>query len=385
MSVRRAKRRDPRTGAVKEFLLVDLDVQCPDGRRVRVRKVPPVQTRRGAEQYERQLRQAILDGTWDKRKEEAKTAPAESPKAVPTVREFGREFIETYARIHNKPSEQFNKQRMFHAHIQPQLGHLRLDQVGVREIDALKARLLKGGLSPKTVNNTLAMLGKMLRYAVDLGVIQAAPKVRLLHVPQQPFDYLDFAEYDRLLDAARAEPDAYAAILFAGDTGARMGELLALCWDDIDFQTNVVRISRSDWMGQVTGTKTGKVRTVPLTRRLRAALVAHRHLRGPRVFCREDGSPWTKEVLRAMLPRVCKRAGLRRIKWHTLRHTYASQLAMTGAHPREIQELGGWSTLAMVERYTHLTPARLRGAIERLEQRGRDAGPRSGEEKEFGS
>jgi site-specific recombinase XerD len=137
-------------------------------------------------------------------------------------------------------------------------------------------------------------------------------------------------------------------------------------------------------MGQVTGTKTGKVRTVPLTKRLRAALAAHRHLRGPRVFCRDDGSPWTKEVLRAMLPRVCKRAGLRTIRWHSLRHSYASHLAMTGAHPREIQELGGWSTLAMVERYTHLTPARLRGAIERLEQTPHDAGKKDGEEKEHG-
>lgn len=379
MSVRRQRRRDPKTGAAREFLIVDLDIQRPDGRRVRVRKVPPVQTQRGAESYERQLRQAILDGTWEERKAENKAgaAPAE-PKATPTLRTFGQEFLDTYVAVNNKPSERHNKKTIFHAHLVPHLGKLPLDRIGVREVEALKARLLKSDLKPKTVNNVLAMLGKLLRYAVDVGVLAVAPRIRLLHVPQQPFDFLSFTEYGRLLEAAKSEPDAYAALLFAGDTGARMGELLAVTWDDIDFKAGTIRIAHSDWMGEVTGTKTGKVRTVPLTKRLRAALAAHRHLRGPRVFCRDDGSPWTKEVLRAMLPRVCRRAGLRTIKWHALRHTFASHLAMTDAHPREIQDLGGWSTLAMVERYTHLTPARLRGAVERLES----AAPNDGEHEE---
>src|SRR5262249_52063097 len=115
------------------------------------------------------------------------------------------------------------------------------------------------------------------------------------------------------------------------------------------------------------GTKTGRMRTVPLTRRLACALTAQRHLRGKRVFCRPDGSPWTKEVLRALLPRICKRAGLRGMTWHSLRHTFASHLAMRGVHPREIQELGGWSTLSMVLRYTHLTQTHLRQAIDALE------------------
>jgi integrase len=286
---------------------------------------------------------------------------------VPTFREFGHEFLETYAAVHNKPSEQFNKRAMLRAHLLPRLGHLRIDRIGMREVEALKAALLQRGLAAKSVNNIVALLGRMLRYAVEVGVLGVAPRTRLLRVPQQPFDFLAFAEYARLLDAARAEPEGYAAILFAGDTGARMGELLALTWDDVDLKAGTVRISRSDWMGQVTGTKTGRVRTVPLTQRLRKALAAHRHLRGPRVFSRDDGAPWTKEVLRALLPRVCRAAGLRRMRWHSLRHTFASHLAMTGAHPREIQELGGWSTLGMVERYTHLTPARLRGAVERLE------------------
>jgi integrase len=284
------------------------------------------------------------------------------------VRRFGQEFMDTYVAVNNRPSERLNKRTMLNAHIVPLLGNVPLDRVGVRDLEALKARMLTEGLAPKTANNTLAMLGKMLRYAVEVGVIKSAPHARLLRVSQQPFDFLNFEECERLLSAIREDPNSYTAILFAVDTGARMGESLAITWDDIDLKAGTVRIARSDWMGNVTGTKTGKVRTIPMTKRLRAALTAYRHLRGQRVFCRADGTPWTKEVLRWMLPHACLRAGIRTIKWHALRHTFASRLAMTGAHPREIQELGGWSTLAMVERYTHMTPSRLRGAVERLEE-----------------
>jgi integrase len=295
-------------------------------------------------------------------------------KRAPYVKDYCDEFLKTYARIHNKPSEQYNKKAMIRAYVGPLLGKRRLDEVGAREIETFKAKLLDSGLRPKTVNNVLAMLGKMLRYAVDVGDLGAAPRIRLLKVAQQPFDFLNFEEYAALLEAARTEPESYTAVVFAGDTGARMGELLALEWDDVDFRTGVVRIARSEWMGVLTGTKTGKVRTLPMTRRLQTALSAHRHLRGKRVFCRDDGSPWTKEVLRAMLPRLCKRAGLRRIKWHALRHTFASHLAMRGVHPREIQELGGWSTLSMVLRYTHLTQTQLRRAIDALEWQPNDNG-----------
>ena len=60
MSVRREKRRDPTTGAVRKYWIVDISFEHPDGRRERVRKVPPVQTRRGAERYEREVRAALL-------------------------------------------------------------------------------------------------------------------------------------------------------------------------------------------------------------------------------------------------------------------------------------------------------------------------------------
>jgi integrase len=332
-----------------------------------VRKVSPVRTKRGAEQYERQLREALLDGTF-RREEVEKTKPA----AVQSVRAFSEEFLRTYAATHNKPSEQDAKKRILSAYLIPSLGDQRLDQVSTRAVEELKAKLISKPLNPKTVNNALLVLRKMLNHAVDVGVIevQRLPKVKMLKVPKQPFDFLTFDEAQRLCAAAKAESiESYAAILFALDTGARMGEQTALEWSDLDLKARepFVRISRSDWLGHVTSTKSGNVRTVPLTARLVAALKGCRHLKGTRVFCHPNGTTWTKEVYKRLLPRLLKKAGLRRITWHAQRHTFASHLVMRGASLKAVQELLGHASITTTMRYAHLAPGHLRATVGLLE------------------
>ena len=81
------------------------------------------------------------------------------------------------------------------------------------------------------------------------------------------------------------------------------------------------------------------------------------------MFCHADGSPFTQSAVEAALRYACKRAGLRPIGSHVLRHTFCSHFAMRGAPPKAIQELAGHSTLAMTLRYMHLAPIALREAI----------------------
>ena len=87
---------------------------------------------------------------------------------------------------------------------------------------------------------------------------------------------------------------------------------------------------RSSTNGIVGPTKSGKERKVPLTATLEAALRGIRHVKGPRVFCNPDGTPLTLWQLHERLWGACRRAGLRRIRWHDCRHSFASQLVIGG-------------------------------------------------------
>jgi site-specific recombinase XerD len=99
---------------------------------------------------------------------------------------------------------------------------------------------------------------------------------------------------------------------------------------------------------------------------VRAALKSHRHLRGPLVFCDVDGHMLTKGELKSPLVNACRRAGLRHVGWHKLRHSFASHLAMRGAPLKAIQELMGHSTIQMTMRYAHLAPDAFTGDHARL-------------------
>lgn len=116
----------------------------------------------------------------------------------------------------------------------------------------------------------------------------------------------------------------------------------------------------------MTTPKNGKTREIPLGDDVLASLKRHRHLRGEVVFCKADGSMFTKGESKHPLWRACKRAGLRRIGWHVLRHTY-SHLVMRKAPIKAVQELLGHSTITMTERYAHLSPDVRKDAVRLLD------------------
>jgi site-specific recombinase XerD len=101
------------------------------------------------------------------------------------------------------------------------------------------------------------------------------------------------------------------------------------------------------------------------------ALKDARHLRGPLVFCGADGHMLTKNEVKHPLWRAYRKAGLRQIGWHVLRHTYASHLTMRGAPLKVVQELLGHSTIRMTEKYAHLSPNVKTDAVKLLDGLGR--------------
>lgn len=136
--------------------------------------------------------------------------------------------------------------------------------------------------SPKTVNNALAVLSVLLKKAVEWGVIDRMPcTIRLLTIQKSTATFHDFDQYERLVESAAADRTTQLIVLLGGEGGLRCGEMIALEWRDVDLMKRQLCVQRSDWNGEVTSPKGGRLRYIPLTVRLTSALREHRHLKKP--------------------------------------------------------------------------------------------------------
>ncbi|MDD5309007.1 MAG: site-specific integrase [Deltaproteobacteria bacterium] len=289
-------------------------------------------------------------------------------REIPRLNEFAKEFIEKYAKVRNKPSTIHSKEAELRLYIRPALGKLKLDDIRIREIDGMIADLISRGLSAKSVNNVLATLGKMLRYAEEIELLPKAPRIKLLKVPPSDYDFLDFDEADRLLVSTfEKEPQWYPLVLTMLRTGMRFGEASELRWRDVDLVAGKILVRRNHVRGHVGTPKSGKSREIPLSPQTVEVLKKTRHLKGDLVFCYENGSRLDYHRMNEVLWRLCRRAGLREINWHTCRHTFASHLVMRGESLKAAQELLGHSTIEMTMRYAHLAPVVMRDAVAKLD------------------
>jgi integrase len=185
-------------------------------------------------------------------------------------------------------------------------------------------------------------------------------------VPESSFDWYQPHEARQLLAAARDEWGK-TVLLFALHTGARMGEQRAVRWSDIDFENRIITIRRSapKWLVIEKSPKSNRHRRVDLTPELGEAL-GNIQRRSEAVFCNEDGSKLRPGQFHEILWAAQKKAGLRRIKWHELRHSFASILTTGGAPLRVVQSLLGHSSIKMTERYAHLAPGQSAGFMHLL-------------------
>jgi integrase len=232
----------------------------------------------------------------------------------------------------------------------------------IASIQAFKQRIVDTVSVPGTASKIV-----VLRW----GVIERLPcTIRLLPIAKASASFHDFEEYERLLVAANeTDARAYVIALLGGEAGLRCGEMMALEWSDVDFRKGQMTIQRSIWKGHVTIPKGGRLRYVPMTARLSDGLRSHRHLKSRFVVCTDDGEPLSQRLVQGLVLRAARRANLKNVGVHTLRHTFCSHLAMEGAPARAIQDLAGHRDLATTQRYMHLTPATIDSAIRLLDRR----------------
>jgi integrase len=242
----------------------------------------------------------------------------------------------------------------------PTLGSLRIDEITPQRLEAWRGALLdEGAISHRTINKLTMVVGAVLERARRRSLISDNPARRLDKLKEPAYDDLDFYEPDevwRLVDAAASEQDGTIFLLLAF-SGLRRGEALALTWRDIDFGRHVIRV-RANWShGQLVSTKGGRVRSVPLVAQLAGSLRelhdrAHHADPDDPVFCNEAGERLDGSALRRRFISARTRAGLRPLRMHDLRHSFAS-LAIGTASPVEVQAWAGHQDARTTARYTH--------------------------------
>ena len=328
----------------------------PDGRKEVIRETTPFTAKKRAEAYENQLRQELL---------ERDGRPRTAPVLAPLFAIYADEFMETYAKVENKPSEVDNKERTLRVHLKPEFGKKRLDEITKADIKAYRSKKLMSGLSPKTVTNHVTILTKLLAEAEDADLISFVPRVRRMKMPPTGFDFLTVEEANALIDAAEGE---WRAMIVVGlRTGLRQGELLGLQWQDVNLDKGFLVVRCSVFRGRVGSPKSNKGRVVPLCDEAVETLTAHRHARGPYVFCGLRGELLTDNLCKWPLKHACEQANLRRIGWHVLRHTFASHLVQSGTSILKVQQYLGHSDIRVTMRYAHLNPELERDSVKALD------------------
>jgi integrase len=343
-------------------------IKLPDGQKVRIGGTPQINTKLEAERIEREHVQRVLH-----------PSPAEQQqKEVPTFQKFVDEhWLPVYPEsAGNRPTTVREKKLHLKLYLVPAFGRMKLDEIRGEAIDRFfadirKPRLIRGEKKPrrisdKSIKNIRGTLRRILASAVEWEFIDRIPMLPKVKVAEKGWDFFQRDEAAKLIAATRDDEER-AILLFPLDTGARAGEQLALEWGDIDWHNNLVMFRRSSTRGEVGPTKSGRERKVPLTERLAEALRRVKHLRGKLVFCRVDGKPLTLWQLHERLWGTCRRAGLREIRWHDLRHSFASHLVMGGVPLRLVQDWLGHSTINMTMRYSHLSPGHGAELIRMLE------------------
>lgn len=286
-----------------------------------------------------------------------------------TVSEFSRRWLEK-RKGNGKPrsSWESDEQRL-RLYILPFLGDRPIGRISTREWeDLLDGLVSKQKIAPSTRNRVRSVASKMYNDAMRLQSVRDNP-IRIIPKLKESMDAWDYwhsiEEVLCYLSAAESECAAFRAFAYlALNTGARVGEILALQWRDVNLthqRMHLAKIFEQTSQSVCERTKAHTARWLGLNEDLTRNLVEYKRVcfsSGPTDFLIVDqqGKIICEHKIRRMHRRVCKLAKVKCIRIHDLRHTYASHYVMNGGGIAELMSLLGHSTPMMTQKYAHLAP-----------------------------
>jgi integrase len=288
---------------------------------------------------------------------------------------------------------------MQRVHISPRLGDKPIDRITIADVETVAAAMLDAGLAPKTVRNVITFMHSVFEHAIDRGWTTqnplrraSRPKRRRAGDANSDIQFLTVPELEAVLHAipddvvVRAPaparrgragsappipphvlgPVIRVVVLAAAMTGLRQSELLGLRWRDVDWTAQRIRV-RNAWVRgehSVEGkSDLSTRRSVPMADRLARELDhwSRRTLYGADddlVFAHpQSARPLDRTKLTRRFKAACIEAGVRPIRFHDLRHTFATRLAASGQPMRTIQEFLGHADSKTTQIYAHYAPS----------------------------
>lgn len=288
---------------------------------------------------------------------------------VSTLKEYTDMWLETRVKPQLSFRTHLQYVNVLKRHILPRYGHLKLTDIRVHHADELIKILLEKDHNPRGVNLILGVFKRV--------VIEATRENR---IEKNPFQYMKelketiasdvFLSFDQINSILSMSEGTlfHSLFLFAVNTGMRRGEIAGLCWDKVNFNNNLIEVSRiRDRNGLSNRTKTVKSkRFVPMNLTVREHLLElkeklpdYRDQNGL-VFLHEDGSTFDVDHLFREFRKYQKLLGVKEFfRFHDIRHTFASHFMMNNGNIYDLQKILGHTSLEMTQRYAHLAPEHL--------------------------
>src|ERR671916_1984599 len=335
--------------------------RLPDGGQVQ-RKIGPAWTDRGrppAGYVTKRLAEAWLRDVLDQARRGSLPGMV---RTGATFADAAAEFLRYAADERDcKPSTLRDYRSIVEAHLVPRFGAERIEDITLAMIEAWRASF-GPHLAARTKNKWLVVLHGIFRRAQTVWKLPINPAAGIEKHRQRSSGDIDVFSPEEVLALVRAAGDAQDAAIYltAAFTGLRRGELLALRWRDVDFVGQAIRVRASYAGGQVTSPKSGKVRSVPMAPDVASALAGL----GQRerwtgdddlFFVGTVGSHVDGSALRRRYVDSLRRAGLRPLRFHDLRHTFGTRM-IAKADIRRVQEWMGHADVQTTMKYLHYAP-----------------------------
>jgi len=279
-----------------------------------------------------------------------------------TFKDFSEIYLETYAKVRKRSWK--SDKKYLKAQLIPFFGILAVNKITPLTVDRFVAKRQKDGVKNSTINRELTVLKKMLALAIDWEfAIEKNPVKRARYFSEEKYRrdrILSYEEENALFQEAATH--LKPILVCALRTGMRCAEILGLKWENVDLKKREITIKAE-------ASKSGKARIIPINNTLLYELEKLNRARSPFVFLYDDpktGKSRPIKYVQHSFTAACKRADVKGLRFHDLRHTVASRLVSKGADPVTVKNLLGHAHLKTTEIYIHSNLKRMREEVELL-------------------